>query len=152
MPLLAQTVHWLVPATIATVVGATLFVLCITLVYRLIHSSRQFTHAERMRSLEVGTPLNPPETTNMREKAMHNAFWIAFWLGMGVPGSAFSAASTVTTQMNISLGLIVAVWASAATASVTGVICATVLMIHSARGGAIRDEPRTVAGGTLNHS
>ncbi|MCH5373643.1 MAG: hypothetical protein JJ992_06675 [Planctomycetes bacterium] len=74
---------------------------------------------------------------------MHNAFWISFWMVFMVPGGAFSAAATATERGVEHVGVMLAIWISAAAASVASVICATVLMVHSRSG-----RFGVVAGGT----
>lgn len=114
--------------------AAVLFVFMITIMlFRQATENRKLLHAERMRSLEAGIPLNPPEQINVQAKFMHNAFWISFWIVFGVPSAAFSAASAASHE-NGSLGLRIVIWIGSALASIAAVVCATILMIHS-RGG-----------------
>jgi hypothetical protein len=86
-----------------------------------------------MNAIEAGLPWQEPESVSESAqpgaKFMHNAFWISFWVVVTVPGAAFSAASAVTTDFHIAIGI--AAWGAAALASVAAVVCVTTLMIYS---------------------
>jgi uncharacterized membrane protein len=116
----------------AGVVVLTVFVILLWVIVRHLRKSREFSHAERMKALELGQPLSVAEPDRSREKYGHNAFWIAFWLGMGVPSAAVSAASSTTIQGYISnTGLLLAIWIGVAAICVASVVCATVLMVSA---------------------
>jgi hypothetical protein len=101
------------------------------LVLRYVYHSRQLQHTERMKAIEVGYPLEAGEASKTQAKYLHNTFWISFWIGFGVPAAAFGAASSAERVIAGNLGLGIAIWVSAAAASMAAVICATVLMIRS---------------------
>jgi hypothetical protein len=116
----------------ATVVFVLLFigVLLLVAIFRHIRSSRQLLHAERMRSLEAGFPLEAPEEAKLQSKYQHNAFWISFWMVFTVPAAALSAASA-STQTNATLALPIVIWIVAGSVGIAAVVCAAVLMISS---------------------
>lgn len=94
--------------------------------------SREFSHVERMKALELGQPIGPSEAEKAQNKYLHNAFWVCFWIGVGVPISASSAASTVMIQTHLQdFGIILAIWICVAVISVASVAFATTLMISS---------------------
>jgi hypothetical protein len=95
---------------------------------------RQLLHVERMRAIETGHPLDTTDPGAQQAKYMHNAFWISFWLGFGVPAAAFGSAYEACGQLGKSFLLAATVWAGAALASAVSVMCATALMIHSRSG------------------
>lgn len=139
--LMAQTASagadstWGVSAIVVFILAAVLgtVLLFLALLFRYLRASRQLLHDERMRSLEMGIPLEAPEVMQMQQKFLHNAFWISFWLVFSVPTAAFSAASSATRTVNGSLGVTIVIWSAAVTASAAAVICGTVLMIYSRR-------------------
>jgi hypothetical protein len=106
-------------------------VVFLVLLFRHLHSVRQLTHTERMRTLEAGFPLEAGEGTKAQAKFMHNAFWISFWLVFSVPAAALSAAATATGNVNGSTTLVALIWSGAVAASVAAVGGATVLMLNS---------------------
>lgn len=108
-----------------------LLVFFLVALFRHLGSARQLTHAERMRSLEAGFPLEPAAEAKAHAKFMHNAFWISFWLVFSVPAAALSAASTATAKVNGSPTLIAIIWTGGALASVAAVAGATVLMLST---------------------
>lgn len=112
-------------------VGITLFILGLVIILRFAQAGRQLQHAERMKAIEAGFPLEDTVAMKASEKYMHNAFWISFWLGLGVPMVAFGAASSAERVITGNLGLGIAVWTGAALASIAGVVSAVVLMIFS---------------------
>lgn len=123
--------NWLV-VVIVVVPAAFLFLFTLmTILLRHLRANRALLHAERMRSIEAGLPLDVSDQTKLQAKYMHNAFWISLWLGFAVPASAFSAAAAATRTADKSLGLVLAVWICAAVAAVAAVVCATVLMINA---------------------
>ena len=112
--------------------AAMVFVFMVAIfIFRQLRISREYLHAERMKTLELGMPLEPPEQTNVQAKFMHTAFWISFWIVVGVPSAAFSAASTMCREIGGNVGLGVVVWVGAVLASIGAVVCATILMIYS---------------------
>src|SRR5262249_4150277 len=81
--------------------------------------SRELEHAERMKAIELGQPLIPPEHDKLHQKYVHNIFWIAFWIGAGVPISAAWAASYAMAQGSIKeLSVTLAMWIGVAVSSV----------------------------------
>ena len=122
---------WLV-VVIFVVPTALLFVFMLTTrLLQHLSANRTVLHAERLRSIEAGLPLDVSDQTKLQSKYMHNAFWISFWLAFGVPAAAFSAAATATRIIDKSLGLGLAIWICTALASIAAVVCAIVLMIHA---------------------
>lgn len=122
---------------IAIVASVALFVFVLAIiVLALRHQrfARDRLHAERMKMIEAGYPLEEPESTQRRQKYMHNAFWISFWMVFLVPSAAFSAAASVTDRLGQS-GYLVAIWVGASLASVAAVVCAAVLMVSSRKSG-----------------
>jgi hypothetical protein len=105
-------------------------VLFLRAIFRQIGSSRDLLHAERMRSLEAGFPLEAPEQARLPAKFQHNAFWIAFWMVFMVPSAALSAASA-STQTNVAFSLSIVIWIAASAVAIAAVVCALVLMIYS---------------------
>jgi len=99
---------------------------------RHVAKGRELSHAERMKALELGQAIGPSESDKREAKQAHNAFWIAFWLGAGVPIAATSAASVSMSQMRTEeIGIVLAIWICAAAISVASVICATILTVNS---------------------
>ncbi len=92
--------------------------------------ARERLHAERLKMIEAGYPLDEPDSTQRRQKYMHSAFWISFWMVFGVPSAAFSAAASVTDRLG-HWGFVVVIWIGASLASIVAVICAAVLMMSS---------------------
>jgi heme/copper-type cytochrome/quinol oxidase subunit 2 len=127
---------------IAIVAIALLFVgFFFWLVFRHAAKSREFSHLERMKALELGKPAEPSEAEHRLNKDLHNAFWISFWLGAGVPAAATAAAGAIMIETRLhDFGLM---WICVAVISVAGVVCATVLMIRCrARLPKEQDRPR----------
>ena len=107
----------------------------LALSFRYARANRELLHAERIRAIDAGFPWEEPESAQAGAKFMHNSFWIV----VGVPGAAFSAASAATKQFHVEqLAIGIAAWSAAAVASVAAVVCATTLMIYSRS----RQEPR----------
>ena len=119
----------LIALVIAAAVGA-LLILFIVLLLRHLRFTREKMHAERLKMIEAGYPLEEAESTKRRQQYMHNAFWISFWMVALVPSAAFSAAATATDRRELA-GYLIAIWISASAASVAAVVCAAVLMICS---------------------
>jgi len=115
----------LVPAALCA-----LIVLFIVLLIRHLRFTRETLHAERLKMIEAGYPLEEAESTKRRQQYMHNAFWISFWMVFLVPSAAFSAAATATDRRELA-GYIIAIWIGASAASIAAVVCAAVLMICS---------------------
>jgi hypothetical protein len=96
----------LLPVWIA--VGGVLFLALGILFWAVMRHSRrnrELLHTERMRALELGQPASFSEPDKLQEKYAHNAFWIAFWIGAGVPMVAAGAAAQVMTRrMSMSWG------------------------------------------------
>jgi hypothetical protein len=102
------------------------------LIFRQVARSREMSHLERMKALELGQATDPLGADERQNKYAHNAFWISFWIGAGVPMAATSAVSSVMVQSSLrDFGVILAVWICVAIISVASVVCATVLMISS---------------------
>lgn len=143
--LLTTSQAWVAILSVAVVV---LFInaLFLVLLFRHVWSSRQLLHAERMRSLEAGFPIEAPEEAKLQAKFQHNAFWISFWMVFTVPTAALSAASA-SSQTHPSLALSIVIWLSAAAVGIAAVVCAAVLMISSRgrkadNGDALRKMPK----------
>ena len=117
-------------AILVPAVFSALLVLFIVLLLRHLRFTREKLHDERLKMIEAGYPLEEPESTQRRQRYMHNAFWISFWMVALVPSAAFSAATAATDRRELA-GYIIAIWIGASAASVAAVICATVLMICS---------------------
>ncbi len=104
------------------------------LIFRHAAKSRQFSHLERMKSLDVGKPIDAidaPVPDDQQNKFLHNAFWIAFWVGAVVPMSAISAASSIIIQGHVQeFSLVLAIWICVAVISVSSVTSATALMVR----------------------
>ncbi len=122
---IAVLVALLIPIIVCILVAGFL-----VLVLRHLRFNRETLHAERLKMIEAGYPLEEPESTKRQQKFMHNAFWISFWMVFAVPSSAFSAATAATAQSE-NTGFIVAIWTGAAAASIAAVVSAAVLMIYS---------------------
>ena len=118
---------------IAIVTIALLFVGFLSwLIFRQAAKSRDLSHLERMKALELGKATGPSEAEKCQGKYLHNVFWIAFWIGAVVPMAASSAASSVMIQTNLQeFRIILAMWICVAVISVASVVCATILMIPS---------------------
>ena len=102
------------------------------LIFRQVAKSREMTHLERMKALEVGQPIGPSEAEKCQAKYLHNIFWISFWIGAVVPVAATSAVSSVMVQVGLhDFAIILTMWICVAIISVASVICATVAMISS---------------------
>jgi hypothetical protein len=117
------------------------------LIVRQVAKSRELSHLERMKALELGQAIGPSEPSKPSEaekcqgKYLHNVFWICFWLGAGVPIAATSAASSVMIQTNLhEFSIIVAIWICVAVISVASVVCAAILMISSRHWSSKRDK------------
>jgi formate hydrogenlyase subunit 3/multisubunit Na+/H+ antiporter MnhD subunit len=111
------------------------------LIIRQVAKSRELSHLERMKALELGQAIGPSEAEKCQSKYLHNVFWICFWLGAGVPIAATSAASSVMIQTNLhEYSVIVAIWICVAVISVASVVCAAILMISSRHWSSKRDK------------
>ena len=119
----------LIGLIVATAVCA-LTILFIVLLLRHLRFTREKLHAERLKMIDAGYPLEEAESTKRRQQYMHNAFWISFWMVFLVPSTAFSAAATATDRRELA-GYIIAIWIGASAASIAAVVCAAVLMICS---------------------
>jgi NADH:ubiquinone oxidoreductase subunit 3 (subunit A) len=122
-----------------------LVVFFLVLLFRHLASVRQLTHAERVRTLEAGFPLEPAEEMKAHAKYMHNAFW--FWMVFSVPAAALSAASTASAKVNESSVLMAIIWTGGATASIAAIAGATVLMLSTRS----RHEDSDVLGKAMKH-
>lgn len=136
----AESSMWLF--IIAIVAIALLFVgILFWLIFRQVAKSREFSHLERMKALELGQPAGPTEAEKCQDKYLHNVFWISFWIGAGVPIAAASAASSVMIQTHLQdFGIILSIWLCVAIISVASVVCATALMISSRNWSSKRDK------------
>jgi hypothetical protein len=101
------------------------------LLFRYLRASREMLHAERLKAIEHGQPLEEGESP--QAKFMHNAFWIAFWMVALIPSAAFSSAASVTKPGEQPLSLAITIWVCAGAASIAAVVCATVLIAVSRR-------------------
>jgi hypothetical protein len=94
--------------------------------------SRELSHLERMKAIELGQATGPSEAEKCQNKYLHNVFWICFWIGAVVPIAATSAACSVMIQTHVQdFGIVLAIWICIAVMSVASVVCATALMISS---------------------
>jgi hypothetical protein len=120
---------WMYVAAILVVTLLAAGVIFTLLVMWHMRGRRQLLHTERMRSIEMGHPLQETEGTDLQAKYIHNVFWIAFWMAIGVPVAAFwsAALSTNATGGHFALGVVI--WIAASLASIAAVICTTVLMV-----------------------
>ena len=113
-------------------IGVVLFaIVLLVLLLRHTRANRELLHTERLRSIEAGFPLEPPDPMKIQNAYMHNAFWISFWIVFGVPGAAFSGAVAATKAVGGSLPSVIVIWIGASAASIAAVVTATILMIHS---------------------
>jgi hypothetical protein len=117
-------------ALVLPIAVSALFILFMVVLLRHLRFNREKLHAERLKMIDTGYPLEEPESTKRQQKYMHNAFWISFWMVFGVPFSAFSAAAAATAKGQHS-GYLLTIWVGASAASIAAVVCAAVLMIHS---------------------
>ena len=122
-------VFWTAFGLIVGVLLLLVFVIILWMVLRHLRKGREFLHGERLKALEVGQAPIFSEA----EKSREDVFWIAFWMGAGVPIAVAWAASVTVRQTVQSLGLELAVWIGAAAIGVASVICATVLMVKAQR-------------------
>ncbi len=114
---------------VAAAVFALTFLFTVLLL-RHLRFTREKLHAERLKMIDAGYPLEEPESTKRPQQFMHNAFWISFWMVALVPSAAFSAAAGATDRRELA-GYLIAIWIGASVASVAAVVCATILMIYS---------------------
>ncbi len=87
-------------------------------------------HAERMKALEMGSPLSTLDPPKDQMRYMRNAFWVALWMGAACPMAAVWAAAWATGGEE-RLGRLLAVWIIVGAVSMAGVICATVVLAQS---------------------
>jgi hypothetical protein len=129
-----QQAPWFVVGVVMAVLLLAVLAIFFLLVLRHAQNNRNLLHTERMKALELGQPLGFTEYEKLQEKHAHNAFWIAFWVGAGVPISAAWAAAYSMPQASAKdLGVTLAMWISVAAISTASVICATVLMMKARR-------------------
>jgi hypothetical protein len=96
--------------------------------------NRELLHTERMKALEVGQSPGFSNPDKLQEKYAHNAFWIAFWVGAGVPIGAAHAAAYFLTHADVrELGQTLVIWIGVVVISCASVICATVIMVSARR-------------------
>lgn len=89
---------------------------------------REFKHAERIKALEMGVPLDEHE---QQSKYREGAFWISFWIGAAVPVAGVAAAAISITGGGIESNFaILVIWSGAAVIGASGVASAAWLM-HS---------------------
>lgn len=104
------------------------------MILRHAQKGRELLHTERMKALEVGQPLGFTEHEKLQQEQAHNTFWIAFWVGAGVPIAAVWAAAYSIVQGNLrELAVTLVVWISVAVICVASTICATLLMVNARR-------------------
>jgi hypothetical protein len=137
---------WVLVISVTSI--ALLFVVCLLwLILRQMAKSRELSHLESMKALEMGRAIGPSEAEKCQSKYLHNVFWICFWIGAGVPIAATSAASSVLIQTKPQdFGIILAICICVAVISVASVVCATVLMI-SGRYGSSKSSGSASEGG-----
>lgn len=110
--------------------------------------SRELSHLEHMKSLELGKSIGPSESEKRQAKYVHNVFWICFWIGAAVPIAVTSSASAVEMHSSIhEFRIILGIWICVAVISVASVICATVLMSSGRRWSAKEDKDASGNGG-----
>jgi len=117
-------------AILVPVASSAFIILIIILVLRHLRFTREKTHDERLKMIEMGYRLEEPSSTKQRQKYMNNAFWISFWMVFLVPSAAFSAAASTADRVE-HVGYLMAIWISASVASVASVVSAAVLMMYS---------------------
>ena len=78
----------------------------------------------------------PAKAEKTDEQSARNAFWLSFWLALGVPFVAFSTANEATQAVADTPGFIIPIWICAGLTSIASSICATVLMVTSRSGDA----------------
>jgi hypothetical protein len=93
--------------------------------------------------VELGQPLNESPAIKSREKYMHNAFWISFWMVIAVPGGSISAAAAAADKTQQQPALAYVIWGIAGATSIAAVGCATVLMLYSRSGRGLDQTPET---------
>jgi len=131
-PPLADVPIWVVVVASAAIALLLFFCFLFWLIFRQVAKSREMTHLERMKALEVGQPIGPSEAEIGQAKYLHNIFWISFWIGAVIPVAATSAVSSVMVQVGLhDFSIILAMWICVAIISVASVVCATVAMISS---------------------
>ena len=112
-------------------IAAVLIVVCLLLwiLLRHLRVRWEFSHAERMKALEVGCPistLNPPKE---QMQFIQNTFWMAFCMGAALPiAAAWAAAWATSVQTNLGYSLVV--WICVAVVSSSGVICAAIVLVQ----------------------
>jgi hypothetical protein len=123
--------------TIVIVVVGSLFVASIFwLLMRYAAKSREFSHQERMKALELGKIPADPEAEGVQDQYASSAFWIAFWIGIGVPVAATSAATSVIVQASLhDFPIVLAIWICVAVICLGSVISAAALVATSRRRG-----------------
>lgn len=121
-------VQWVTIGMIVSVGVAVFILTVIGLCMFYYRRERQLVHIERMRAIEMGQPLKTPDADKATATHMHNSFWIAFWLGFGVPCAVFWAAATAAKSEQLAVNIII--WIGASLASIVGVISALVLILH----------------------
>lgn len=119
----------LLPLVLAITVVLAIVCLLLWIVLRHLRVRWEFSHAERMKALEVGCPistLNPPKE---QMQFIHNAFWMAFCMGAALPIAAIWAAAWAT-NIQADLWYSLVVWICVAVVSTAGVICAAVVLVQ----------------------
>jgi threonine/homoserine/homoserine lactone efflux protein len=122
---------------IALIVGILLLVAFVSvcwLVTQHLRRSRELLSAERIKALEIGQSPNFSPPDRSKERYSHNAFWIAFWVGAGVPMATVWASAVATREGRFEHhGIVLALWICATVICVASVVCATVLMVNVRR-------------------
>ena len=123
---------WMV-ALLFVLIAIFVFVLLVGLILRHLRIRRQFLHEERMKTIELGRSVEPSAEVRVRDRAVRNAFWIAFWVGGVVPiASVIAAAVTVSNNpYNFNLGTVI--WVAVGFIGVAGVASAALMIILSGR-------------------
>ncbi len=138
MPLFASLPELPTSAFVITLVSVSLLFVgfFLWLVFRQVAKSRELSHLERMKALELGKSIEPSDAETGRGKYLHNAFWICFWIGAGVPMAATSSASSIMIKTELQeFRTILAIWICVAVISVFSLVCATALMISCRQWG-----------------
>jgi hypothetical protein len=89
---------------------------------------REYTHSERLKSLELGRPLLDAPATDGSTRRGDNG--IGVWVPLGALGIAL-----IATEVADSPSAAVAIWVAAGAVGVTGVICGCILALRAPSSG-----------------